>query len=376
MKILVIIRDFFSIGGAENFARDFVRFLKLKGNDVIVLTTRKNFFKKNKYVLKDVKIVQFFVPKIRFLGTIIYYIDVSFYLIFHYKEFDVIQSFFLKHSSFISILIGKLLRKRVFCRDECSGKFGDIEAIKKLPFYKIFLNVFKKADGIIVLSNEMKRELESYNFKKEKLFLIPNAVDVNKFKPSEQKEILKTKFGYKGEKIIIYAGRLTEQKGVEYLIRSFRELEIKEKLLIILGEGDLKNKLEKLTLELRISDSVLFLGKKENIIPYLQISDLFVLPSLGEGLPIVLLEAMACGLPVVVSKVGGNIDIVEDGINGYLIEPGNIYQIKNAIEDLLKNEEKIKKIGEINRKKIERDYSFEVIIERYLKLYNKILKPV
>ncbi|MCX7917538.1 MAG: glycosyltransferase family 4 protein [bacterium] len=369
MNIFIVIRDFFSIGGAENFAREFVKFLSHEKVNVKVLTTRKNFFKKNKNFLENVKIVQFFIPQIRFIGTIIYYIVLSLYLIFHFKEFDIIQSFFLKHSSFISIIIGKLLKKKVFCRVECSGKFGDIETIKKIPFSIIFLKTFRIADGIIVLSEEMKNELKSYGFKKEKIFLIPNAVNINRFKPCENKENLKTVFGFGNKKLIIYAGRLTKQKGVEYLIRSFEKIEIKDKCLLILGEGELKDQLEKLTYELGINNCVLFLGKKENIVPYLQMSDVFVLTSLAEGLPIVLLEAMACGLPVVVSKVGGNIDVVENGVNGYLVDPQNIYEIKMAIENILKDEIKQNEMREINREKIIKEYSFEIITKKYLSLF-------
>lgn len=369
MKILIVIRDFFSIGGAENFARDFVKYLKLKKIDVNVLTTRKNLFKKNEYEIKNVKITQLYIPQIRILGTILYYISISFYFITHFKKFDIILSFFLKHSSFISIIMGKLLKKKVVCRVECSGKFGDIETIKKMPFYMIFLKVFKLADKIVVLSREMEKELVSHGFKKEQLVLIPNAVDINKFRPYRNKDELKVRYGFENKKIIIFVGRLTEQKGVEYLIRSFQKLEIKEKFLIILGDGKLRKNLEILTLELGINDYVLFAGKKENVVPYLQLSDIFVLPSISEGLPIVLLEAMACGLPVVVTEVGGNIDVVENVINGYLIEPKNIYEIKSAIEDLFKDEIKLKIIGETNRKKIEREYSYETITKNYLTLF-------
>lgn len=371
MKIFVVIRDFFSIGGAENFARDFVKFLKDRKVEVRVLTTRKNFFKKKRSFSENIKIVEFYTPEIRFLGTIIYYISLSLYLIFHSKDFDVIQSFFLKHSSFVSILIGKFLRKKVFCRMECSGKFGDIESLKKLPFSKIFLKVFKMADGIIVLSKEMQKELELHKFKKEKLFLIPNAVDINKFKPHKEKEKLREKFGYCGKKIIIFIGRLTEQKGVKYLIESFEKLEIKEKYLIILGDGELKETLKNMVFSLGIDDKVLFAGRKKNVLPYLQIADIFVLPSFSEGLPISLLEAMACGLPVIVSKVGGNVDVVEDKINGYLVEPKNVWKLKSAMEDLLKKEKELELMRKRNREKIVKNYSFGVIVEKYLNLYNK-----
>ena len=369
MRVLIIIRDFFSIGGAENFAREFTVNLKKKNVEVKVITSRNSLFKKREKFFNNIKIIQLYSPKKRIIGTIIYCFSLFLYLIFHCREYDIIQSFFLKHSSFVSVIAGKLLKKKVFCRMECSGIFGDLNTLKKVPFSSIYLKVFKKSDGIIVLSNEMKKELESAGFKRKKIFLIPNCVDIRKFKPSENKSIVKEKLGFKDEKIIIFVGRLTKQKGIDYLLEAFKDINIPEKFLIIIGDGELKKYLVNKVEKLNIKEKVLFLGKIENVTQYLQIADVFVLPSISEGLPISLLEAMACGLPVVVSEVGGNIDIVENKINGYLIEPRNISKIKNAIEELLKDEKKMKLVSEKNRKKIEENYSYEIIIEKYLKLY-------
>lgn len=370
MKIFIVIRDFFSIGGAENFAREFVLNLKKRNVKIKVITTRNFYFKQGEKFYHGVRVIQLYTPRVRILGTIMYYLSLSLYLASHYTEYDIIQSFFLKHSSFISIILGKLFKKKVFCRVECSGNFGDLKALKKVPFSFIFFNVFKKSKGIIVLSKEMRKELEDYGFNRKILFLIPNGVNVEKFKPSIDKEIAKKELGFENRKIVIFVGRLNVQKGLEYLLEAFRKIDISGKLLIILGEGTLKEKLQKRAEEIGINDKVWFGGNRENVVPYLQASDVFVLPSLSEGLPIALLEAMACGLPVIVSKVGGNIDIVENEINGYIIEPRNTEQIKIYLEYILKNKEKADLMSKRNREKIVENYSCEVVVEKYLKLYS------
>jgi glycosyltransferase involved in cell wall biosynthesis len=370
MRVIIVIRDFFSIGGAENFAREFALNLKKKNVDVKVITSRKSLIKKNKF-FRNIKVIQIYSPNIRIIGTLIYCFSLFIYFIFHFREYDIIQSFFLKHSSFVSVIAGKILKKKVFCRMECSGNFGDIKTLKKIPFSFIFLKIFKISDGIIVLSNEMKKELEYYGFNKDKLFLIPNAVDVEKFIPPTNKEEIKKKLGFENKKIVIFIGRLTKQKGINFLLEAFKEVDNENKFLIILGEGELKESLFKKIENLGIKNRIWFGGKKDNVIPYLQAADVFVLTSISEGLPIVLLEAMSCGLPVIVSNVGGNIDVVENEINGYVVFPYDIKRIKIHIEDILKDEKKANLMGNRNRKKVIENYSCEAIIKKYLEIYSK-----
>ena len=143
--------------------------------------------------------------------------------------------------------------------------------------------------------------------------------------------------------------------------------------LTIIGDGPDRDKLQNLARDAGVNDSISFCGAVEDIIPYLQKSALFVLPSLSEGLSNVLLEAMACGLPIVATRVGGNIDLIRDGENGILVETENSNQLSEAMKKLLQDKALAKKLGSEARKTVEQRFSLISIADRYLSLYQKLI---
>lgn len=159
--------------------------------------------------------------------------------------------------------------------------------------------------------------------------VIPNGVDLERFKNLERKP-------HQGF-VVITVARLEKVKGIEYLIGAFARLSLLGRLsLVIIGDGSERKNLEKLTEKLGLKDRVEFLGEIHNrkILEPLSKADCFVLPSLKEGFGIVILEAMAAGVPVIASKVGGIMDIIEDGKTGLLVEPGNSEDIAKAIYEI------------------------------------------
>jgi glycosyltransferase involved in cell wall biosynthesis len=116
------------------------------------------------------------------------------------------------------------------------------------------------------------------------------------------------------------------------------------------------------------------LGKKENIVNFLRSSDIFILPSLAEGLSNALLEAMACGLPVVATNIGGTNEVIKNGVNGILVEPKNSEQLAQAILSLMKNQKYAYRLGINARKTITEKYSLDLLSEKYVHLYCKLLK--
>jgi len=374
--IYFIIRNLWGRGGTEKFARILAKKISQRNKRNIrvkILTTRKSFKDKKHYFSNNISLVSFYIPQIRLIGTLYYYLLLSIYLFFHQFEYQIIQVFFLKHSAFVSAIIGKFLKKRIICRLAGAGEYGDISAIKKIPFYPFFLKIFKNIDAFIVLSKKIEEELINCNFSKDKIYFIPNGVDIEKFKMPEDKKALKEKYGFANKKIITFVGRLSDEKGLEFLMEAFKNLNIQGKYLLILGEGHLKEKLINYTQNPGISEKVSFLGFCEDVSDYLKISDLFVLPSISEGMSNALLEAMASGLPVVATKVSGNVDLIEDSINGFLVDPANSQQLTIAMERILKDERLVQKMGEANRKKIEKYYSMEKVVSSYIAIYEELI---
>ena len=185
-----------------------------------------------------------------------------------------------------------------------------LKAISKLPQYKYIVNplaklLYNKADKIIAVSEELKKELIcDFKLKSNKVETIINGYDLKKI-DKLKKESIEEKVNevIKGKKVICNVGRLSYPKGQNHLIRAFSLInkQIPESVLIIAGEGECQEYLEELIKELDLQDSILLLGHTENVYKYINASDIFAFPSLFEGFPNALAEAICVGTPCVVS---------------------------------------------------------------------------
>ena len=178
--------------------------------------------------------------------------------------------------------------------------------------------------------------------------------------------------------VVGYVGWLIPIKGVTYLVDAMAEVIQRHptSLLVLVGKGDEKGeeeiKLNKQVENLGIADSVRFLGWRSDVNKIMGCFDIFVLPSLNEGMGRVLVEAMAAGLPIVASRVGGIPDLVKHGENGILVPPANAGALEQAISDLLSDKARRKRMGEAG-KKMCRPYSVEAMVEKIDNLYARLL---
>ena len=223
---------------------------------------------------------------------------------------------------------------------------------------------------ILALTEDMKKEIQKITNKK--IEIIPNGIDNEKFKLNkfETRKILGIN---EKEKIIIFVGRLEPVKGIKYLIESINilnETENNLKLLII-GEGNEDRELKRLVKRLGLCEEIKFLGKiiNEKIPEYLVASDIFVLPSLSEGFPVVLLEAMASGLPIITTKIRGLAEIIQENVNGFTVKPENPNEIAEKMDLILNNKPIVEKFYIENKKK-SRLYNWSIIVKRLELLYN------
>ena len=191
-------------------------------------------------------------------------------------------------------------------------------------------------DRIIAISQSVKKSLLLYEFvSKKKVYVLSNCIDYQLFENNSKLEKLSTK-----ENITIgTVCRLEPQKGIRYLLLAMKTILIKfpNVKLEIVGTGSLLNELQNLADELGISNSIKFLGKFADVIPFYRRMDIFVLPSLYEGFGIVILEAMAMGIPIVATNVDGIKEVVINGESGLLIPPKNPEAIAIAVKHLIDN---------------------------------------
>ena len=174
---------------------------------------------------------------------------------------------------------------------------------------------------------------------------------------------------------VLQVGRFYREKGHEFSLQAF--LILKEKIpgvqLILVGDGPLRSEMEQFAVELRISDSVRFLGERDDIPDLLSMADIFWMPSLHEGLPIAALEAMATGLPIVASSVGGLKELVTDSENGLLVQPRDAGALAESTIKLLANKELRERIGANARQMVDSKYSISKTADDYIKAYEDLL---
>lgn len=236
-------------------------------------------------------------------------------------------------------------------------------------------SIFENASSIVALTEYMKKTIKKVTDKE--INVIPNGVDLSKFTVNENKSNIRHELNIPLDKtILILVGRLYPVKGVEYLIESIsflKETRDDFKLLII-GDGSERSYLEKLSEELNITNYVEFRGKIPNdeVPLYLKASDIFILPSLSEGFPNALLEAMASGLPVVTTKIRGLDEIVEEGINGFLVNPKSPEEIANKVDLIMQDNTLSERFSQNNKLKA-KEYEWETVIKKLNEIYKKSL---
>jgi len=303
-------------------------------------------------------------PNIRFFGGLFFLINSARLL----KKInpDIIHTQIIEFGKDI-FLLDKLLRKPyvIWAR----GSDVNFLFINKNSF--MLKQTLKNADAVISLTDDMKKKIKKFHDRE--IFVIPNGIDLNGFEGLSKVELRK-KFGLnKTEKTILYVGTLRPIKGLTYLIEAVKNTDEKNKRLFLVGYGEEREHLENLVKKLKIENIVTFVGKVPNkdVFEYMVASDVLVLPSLSEGFPNVILEAMASGLPIIATKVGGIPKIVNNEVNGFLVDPKNAKQICEMLLLLFKDEKLREKISDNN--KIEaKKYSWESVINDLEKVYYKI----
>lgn len=231
-------------------------------------------------------------------------------------------------------------------------------------------------DCIITVSDELNAELVKRGVSGDKIITINNGVSVEKFKRNDNRDDLKREFGVPAHcKVVGTVGRLSPEKGLAFFIRAAGALlkEFPETAFLIVGDGPMKDSLTKLSLSMGIEKNVIFTGLRNDVERIYPIMDIFVLSSLNEGLPMVLLEAMAAQRPVISTSVGAISNVVAHGETGLLIQNSDAQALGQAIGFLMKNEDEAGRLAGNGYKRVVRDYSSKNMANQYLSIYDKMV---
>jgi N-acetyl-alpha-D-glucosaminyl L-malate synthase BshA len=231
----------------------------------------------------------------------------------------------------------------------------------------------EESDGVTAVSRFLKEKtLTNFNVNKE-IEVIYNFIDIDKYKPVEEKPF-KKHIATCGEKVLIHTSNFRVVKRVTDTIRILekvkKELPVK---LVLIGDGPDRSECERLARDLDLHKDVLFLGKQDAIEEILTSADLFLMPSQSESFGLSALEAMACGVPVISTSVGGLPELVIHNQTGYIAEIGDVDRMAKYTIDLLTNEKKYKSFAKNSRERAVTNFDKNLILPQYVEYYERVL---
>ncbi|GAC1350446.1 MAG: hypothetical protein NVSMB27_33050 [Ktedonobacteraceae bacterium] len=416
------------VGGAETQSERQARQLQALGNEVTVVTLRADRRWKRREMLDGLPVVriggiymrngQLRVGRLGYLPC-----DIGMFLTLWQlrHEYDVIHVFQMSPLAAAAALIGKIAHKPVVISIQSTGPneeeckrlehggrlmvdtltgvdttFLNLEAqdvvtgdITHLPRVALggsmIVNFLRKSKACFhVNSSRNYAYITSNEFRAEQIVRIPHGVDTEKYRPSTHPAVECRDESAKQERTILCVARLDYAKGIDVLLHAWARLmkacsasgkinlAFTPKLRLV-GDGSLRLQLERMVSELDISGSVEFVGTRKDVPELLQQAWGFVCPSRWESLPNALLEAMACGLPCVVTRVSGTEDIIIDGKNGLMVEPGDPVEMALALQRIIEDSNLAQQLGKMARAAIIPDYQLTTVVKRFTELYHYLI---
>lgn len=374
MQVLILNHEFPPLGGGVgittyNVARELVKM----GHKVDVLTSRYKDLKKEE-IIEGIQVyrVKSFRKNI-LTNTLIGMLAFVIFGIIRYrklckqKKYRVVHFFFSVPSGIISLFTPKRQRFSIVVSLQGSDVPGyDPYTFRFLHWLFKPLNkmVWHKADILFALSHGLKRIAQKTD-KNVRIEVIHNGVDSNIFRVLDKKKPATSKIR------LICVARLIKRKGIQYLLYALSNIKRNNIELMIVGTGDYEEQLRQLVKKLNLSQIVTFYGycPNEGLCRLYNDSDIFALPSLTESFGIVFAEAMACGLPIIGTRVGGIPEFVRDQVDGFLVPPGDIESLRQALTNLIDNPQLRQEMGKNGAVRIRREFTWKNIAEQYLAGY-------
>lgn len=377
MKIALLSEKYTpDVGGLAISTERFAHLLSSAGHDVRVFCPSLNLPPTEKRTLpcNGVSVTRFGAHK-RVDDTLVDWFELV--VNEHGREpFDVLHGYFLSQAGFVSTYAGEYLDVPTVV----SIRGNDIERAAFDPAkFSHVMYALQHADTITTNSSDLMKKAKA--FIDRDVIIIPNGVDINRFKPMERNELLSQMLGLsanmKPERVIGFVGELREKKGLATLLRAYAQVnQFQPTALLIVGDirvGEDRKVFNEL--ESSIPNSkIMITGYVSNsdLSSYYSMMDVFIHPSLRDGMPNALLEAMACEKPVIATPVGGILDVVRDCENGILVPVQDAGALANSISQLLNDTSLGRKLGAAARQTIVEKFTPQMELEANLKIYGKL----
>ncbi len=353
-------------GGAETQVRTLTRAMRRHGWRVSVVAPLTEHAPQSPVSRVDgVPVFRLRYPRIRVLGGLLLWVALGRFLLAHRDDYDVWHVHVARQWAVICALLGPWLGKRVVIK--IAGSW-DLErgvlALDRKPWNKLAKHFLLRTNGWQAISRRIAATLPALGVPQSRVWCIPNAVDTDRFHQLAPSPSPGPRF--------LFIGRLAPEKGLVTLLQAFSDIAGRHPRahLTIAGTGWLRPELESSAQTCGIATRVTFAGHRDDIDNLLLDANIGVLPSLTEGLSNTLLESMAAGLPMIASRVSGNEDLIHDGENGWLFEPGDragLARCLDAAASMLPARRQI--LGECARRTVSRHASLDIVLGRLIGFY-------
>ncbi len=369
-------------GGLEWSARRLFEQLLASGCRVMVLTRDYDGLPRRE-VIDGVVVHRFRVwGSSRGLASLSYLAQSLAWLIVHRGEYDLLHC----HQSYSPATIGALgrvlLRKPVLVKVSTADAFSERQELERLPFFGVRRLLLRRVDRFVTVNRLAGGEFAGLGIKAERITHIPNGVAMPSAAAYDElaKAAARERLGFGAGRIAVFVGRLSAEKNLSALLEAWPSVirAYPEARLVLVGDGgtfrNVEPDLRRQVNTLRLQDRVIFTGRVTNVLDYLLASDLFVLPSITEGMSNALLEAMAAGLPAVASRVPGNEELIRDRENGLLVDAQDPAALAGAISRLFADSVEARRLGQAARQTVEERFTIERVTHAYLDLYHGLLR--
>jgi glycosyltransferase involved in cell wall biosynthesis len=386
------------IGGGETQARMLVQDLVRTGYVVTLVTRRSNAKFPPAEAMDGASVVRLWPTGSGRSKKWVMLLSSLWFFVCQRQRFDVLLVSGFRVLGISAVLAAKLTGKKCVLKADNNGEMsGDyfsrgirmqrlqwaMAAIRAVLQVRNWL--FRRADAFVALSTDIERELQAHGVKAAAIRRIPNGFDPARFTPCEdgaERSRLRASLGVADDHgVVMFTGRLLRSKGLPLLLSVWKELRERRcsLTLVIVGSGEglvgsCEDEIREYVQRHGLNDSVFFTGSVRNVEDLLRCADFFVFPTEDEAFGISLIEAMACGLPVVATAVGGIKDIVVDGETGLLVPARDFAALHGAIARLLDHRELARRLGRQAARNVRERFSRDAVADQYDSMFRSLLR--
>lgn len=375
LSIVMLIARFYPVAaGAETQCLRLSEALRKDGQIVRILTQRVRAADTPE--IKDgLEIVRVGTPVNNQFGSFSYLVQGFAWIVRNRDSISILHAHLASSPAILAVVAGVALKIPVIVKFAGSRTTGDIATSSATFSGKLKLALIRAfADAVVCPSGEIRDELIHRGFPQTQIMVIPNGVPVDEFTPAddtEKQQLRRTVSIPPDTTVCVYAGRLHRGKGLEFLLAAWEKRSHRTSSLVFLGDGELRPLIDE---HIHADPSISCTGWIDRLNDHLRSADIFILPSLGEGMPNALLEAMAAGCACIATRIGGIDELITDGETGILVQPGDPVALAAAIDGLAGDKNLSRKLGQAAAAHIRKKYSMTSIAAQYESAYDTLLR--